>query len=222
MPDPMTNRAAPVFCDDRGWIVNVYKWEDTHYCFYNGLGGVKAKGKWGFIDKQGRFVIPCRWDWAGNFTDSLAPVKDGDKWGCIDRTGALVIPCRWDEIGRFTDGIAPVKDGDKWGYIDRTGALVIPPQWEQAGPFLPGIGNYAVVRKNGLYGLIDPLGKPVIPCRWQFIGYYYEKRWIMVCNDRSGPRQFWVWHHYDLETGQTLEAMNNDEDGYGRDLIDVL
>lgn len=216
------NKTDPEFCDDRGWIRNVYQWEATHYCFRNGLGGVKAKGKWGFIDQGGNFVISCQWDNALNFTGDLAAVKSGEKWGCIDKTGKLVIPCVWDEIGHFAEGLAPAKSGEKWVYIDRTGALVCPLQWDGAGDFYPGIGNYAVVRQNGRCGLIDIHGDLVIPCQWEFIGYYHEKRWLMVCSDRSGPKAFWIWHHYDPETGRTLESMNNDEDGYGRDIIDVL
>lgn len=62
----------------------------------------------------------------------------------------------------------------------------------------------------------------MIPCQWKLIGYHYEKRWIVVCGNTDGPRMFWVWHHYDLETGRTLESMNNDEDSYGRDIIEPI
>jgi hypothetical protein len=85
-----------------------------------------ADTKWGFIDKTGELVIPCKWGWAEKFSEGLAQVMgEGDKWGYIDKTGKLVIPCKWEWAEKFTDGLARVQDEDtKWGFINKTGELV--------------------------------------------------------------------------------------------------
>ena len=55
------------------------------------------KGKWGYIDKTGREVIPCKYDDAFNFCEDLAKVKKSGKYGFIDKTGREVVPFIYDE-----------------------------------------------------------------------------------------------------------------------------
>jgi hypothetical protein len=48
-------------------------------------------GKKGHIDKTGRVVIPCQWNWSGTFHEGLAKVEDANgKWFYIDKTGKVV------------------------------------------------------------------------------------------------------------------------------------
>ena len=50
--------------------------------------------KWGFIDKNGENVIPCKWLDVENFDEGYALVVDEKKKvGYIDMEGNLVIPC---------------------------------------------------------------------------------------------------------------------------------
>ena len=49
------------------------------------------EGEYGFIDKTGNVVIPCKWKGAGLFSEGLAPVQDDSgKWWTIDKTGKVV------------------------------------------------------------------------------------------------------------------------------------
>ena len=55
--------------------------------------------KFGFIDKTGKVVIPCKWEEAKDFSEGLAPVQyDNGKWGFIDKYGLLTIPCKWVSV----------------------------------------------------------------------------------------------------------------------------
>ena len=87
--------------------------------FYDGLALVKnIKGKYGFIDKTGKLVIPCRWNFVHffPFSDGLAAVADEQKnWGYIDKTGKLMIPCQWKSTNFFSNGLAAVMDEQKMG-----------------------------------------------------------------------------------------------------------
>ena len=80
-------------------------------------------GKWGFIDKTGKVVSPCRWMHIENFSEGLASVEDDNgKYGFIDKTGKVVIPCKWDGAGNFHEGLAwVIDDNGKYGFIDKTG-----------------------------------------------------------------------------------------------------
>ena len=121
-------------------------------------------GKWGFIDKQGKWVIQPQFDDARGFSDGLAAVRMGDydtgKWGFIDEKGKWLIQPQFDDVRYFSDGVAAVRIGDdktgKWGFIDRQGKWVIQPQFDGARYFSDGV---AAVRigddKTGKWGFID-------------------------------------------------------------------
>jgi hypothetical protein len=87
---------------------------------------VKDHGKWGYMDKTGKMVIPPQYDIASGHSEGLAGVAIGKKWGFIDKTGKMVITPQFDKIAPFSNGLALVKIGGKWGYIDQTGKYI----WE--------------------------------------------------------------------------------------------
>src|SRR5208282_1048765 len=100
--------------------------------FSEGLAAVniemkdKEKGKWGFIDKTGKFAIKPQFNDASFslLSDGLAPVETGGKYGFIDRTGKFVIEPQFEVAGTFREGLA-YTNGDNQGYIDKTGKLII-------------------------------------------------------------------------------------------------
>ncbi len=77
---------------------------------------------YGFINRQGHWVIPPAYASAGEFSGGLAPV-------CV----------KWDKSWG-TDNV--------WGYIDPTGKLLIDAQFNEAHPFHRG---YALVHTGGRY-----------------------------------------------------------------------
>ena len=105
---------------------------------------VKKNGKWGYIDRSGKIIIPPQFDYAWFFSEGLAPVKIGRKWGYIDKSGKIVIEPRFDWAESFSEGLAGVCIGNclpaiergymkfrgvylgYWGYIDKSGKYI----WE--------------------------------------------------------------------------------------------
>jgi hypothetical protein len=47
-------------------------------------------GRWGYIDKSGKFVINPQFDEASPFADGLARVKVGRKTGYVNASGKYV------------------------------------------------------------------------------------------------------------------------------------
>jgi hypothetical protein len=153
--------------------------------FSEGLCAVSIGGKWGYIDKTGKEVVPLQYTGAGTFSEGLACVRQGDKVGYIDKTGKLVIPITLDwfphsrksdddndgEAGedysqekpyliidcfQFSEGLAAAFSGKKCGYIDKSGKFVIPPQYEMCSQFHDGM---AMVAKGMVVYRLDKTGK---------------------------------------------------------------
>ena len=105
--------------------------------FSEGLAWVCNKdGKFGYIDKTGKVVIPFRYEAAYddgaelfyqqpcyNFHDGLARIwdKTTDKYGYIDHEGNEVFPCLFDTADDMSEGLAVVMLDGKYGFIDAKG-----------------------------------------------------------------------------------------------------
>jgi hypothetical protein len=93
--------------------------------------GYPGEGKIGFIDKNGKIVLPYKYfDMPGkdndySFSENLAPVAslDNKKMGYIDKLGNVVIPFVFSYANQFKNGLASVSDdnGTSWYYIDKSG-----------------------------------------------------------------------------------------------------
>jgi hypothetical protein len=78
------------------------------------LGG-DFLGKYGYIDKAGKYVINPQFEDAKPFKDGFAAVEVGRKWGYINKGGKFVINPQFDDAEPFNDGLAVVKVGGKYG-----------------------------------------------------------------------------------------------------------
>ena len=152
----------------------IKKWKEIGGC-NDGLAGVRnADGRWGFIDKTGRLVIPCQWKRTFFFSEGLAGVQDdNENWGFIDKIGKVVIPFKWKIVNEFHNGLANVQDdNENWGYIDKTGKPAIPCQWKRTYWFYEGLAS--VEGNNENWGYIDKKGKLVVPYQWKEAFCFHE------------------------------------------------
>ena len=109
----------------------------------------------GFIDLQGRFVIPPKFDIdfdfsrnGTDFSEDLAGVIDGpptvmsdSKFNYLDRSGRVVLRTDFSRAEPFKGGLAAVYDSEtnKFGFIDKTGHLRIPLRYGLARDFSDGL-----------------------------------------------------------------------------------
>ena len=89
--------------------------------YVEGLAWVRLNGKYGFIDKSGTEVIPCKYDWAFSFSEGRACVQLNGKYGFIDKSGTEVTPCKYDYANPFSEGLACVKLNEKLGTVNKSG-----------------------------------------------------------------------------------------------------
>lgn len=98
--------------------------------FSEGLAVVQSSsnGKYGYVNKSGKYVIPAQYDIVFLFREGLAAVSKSGEYGFIDKTGKEVIPLKYAYTEVFVGGLARVKNSSQWIYIDKTGRQVWPKQ----------------------------------------------------------------------------------------------
>ena len=199
--------AEALVTDDKSEVMNIFEklqqgGVEVDYSAVNGLGEkmvcieldelivkklylvrVRRNGKYGYVDKSGHEVIPCKYDYAGNFREGLAIFEKDDKWGYIDKKGREVIPCKYDRTFNFSEGLAIVEKDDKSGFIDKEGREVIPCMYDAAGSFSEGL---AYVEKDDKWGFIDKEGREVIPCMYDAAGSFSEGLAYVKKDDKWG------------------------------------
>lgn len=132
---------------------------------------VKKGSKWGWIDKEGKELVPIRFADAYPFNgNKLAAARLGDKWGFINGYGKFEIPARYDFAFSFNNGRALVESGGRCGFIDETGEYVIQPIYEHVP------GDYFIRRMAGTtayYSVKTDVDHPVnVAYKW-LTGFYH-------------------------------------------------
>lgn len=113
-----------------------------------------GKGLYGFIDENGKIVIPAKFKAAHDFSEGLAAFtcNDGsvEYWGFIDDSGNEVIhPMFRSEPGDYHNGYALVKkQNGKYVYIDKE-ANERSQEYYKATRFF---GGYALINAQNKYG----------------------------------------------------------------------
>jgi hypothetical protein len=140
--------------------------QDKHDRLYR----IRVNDKYGFIDRQGRVIVPPTLVDAEEFSEGLALVTKKDRVGFIDSHGRMVIEPVFYRAESFADGLALVlaaggeKNNGVWAYVDRTGKIVfrlfdyVYPSFDPQS-FSEGLAAYC---KNEKWGYIDKTGKTVI------------------------------------------------------------
>lgn len=131
--------------------------------FAESLAPFRAADKqFGFIDSDGKIVIPARFESVGYFHDGLAWAKTADKVvGFINKSGEWVIKPEFTVAKDFDSGtgLARIKSGDKWGYVSKAGEVSYLSDTDIFEDFFDGLARG---RKNGKFGFLDSKGKWII------------------------------------------------------------
>lgn len=106
---------------------------DSGADFICGLTPVSQDGKYGYINTNGDFVIPRKYDNAMGFHEqtSLACVAVDGKWGAIDIYGHVLVPIMFDKLEISNDGYVLVVKNGKYGIYSSGGKEIYPPECEK-------------------------------------------------------------------------------------------
>jgi len=149
---------ADKYWNGNGCGYGKYDWHDD--CICNGLIKVRLDGKYGFINKDGEEIIPCKYEDADAFSDGLARVHSKEGWGFINKDGEEIIHCKYKYADAFSYGLARVQSKEGWGFVNKDGEEIISCKYEDADYFWFG-AETAEVKLNGEWITIDKTGKQV-------------------------------------------------------------
>lgn len=128
--------------------------------------------KWGYINLDGKEVIPLIYDDNDKFSEGLAGVKKDGKYGYIDTLNKTKIPFIYDDVQRFSDGLSIVKLDKKYGLIDKKGKAIIPFQYKNLNR--DDATGWYHANQNGKWGMIDKAGNVRVKIIYDFI-YLFDQ-----------------------------------------------
>lgn len=108
---------------------------------------------WGVVRKDGRFVVPDKYEHLEVVNDSLFLVEHRKYHKWLDAEGKVVKTYLFEEKADWVGNVARVRMRDGWGLINRRGTWVVPPRCDE-------------IR---IYKLV---GKARIGQRWQY--FYFD------------------------------------------------
>lgn len=125
----------------------------------NGFIVEDTLGNQGYVNYQGEFIVPCKYDEIHSVNEGLMVVAINNKYGYMDTTGVLVIDTVYNDARDFGDGLARVKIGEKWQFINHEG--IIDARFNYDEVFTGFSCNRAFVKNGNVIELIDTSGTQI-------------------------------------------------------------
>ncbi len=148
--------------------------------------------RYGFINKEGKIVISCKYEDGRDFSEGLGAVMLNGKWGYIDCSGKFAIKPEYDEALEFSEGRAVVKIKEKWYIIDRNGRIIKNKSFNlgynsyyKEGMMKVANGDTDNIQK---YGYIDKNGNLVIPFIYSVSSENFNEG--LACVNKAGKYEF--------------------------------
>ncbi|MDF2669441.1 MAG: hypothetical protein K0R67_1747 [Paenibacillus sp.] len=99
--------------------------------FAEEFAAVRQDDKVGYIDRNGKWVIPPQYELGQSFDYGVAVVKLEGSFGLIDKSGVFVVKPQYKYATFLYNGLVLVQKDDKWGVIDKSGKWVIPAEYDR-------------------------------------------------------------------------------------------
>ena len=182
----VSENGEPQAIDKNGTVKFTVKDAEQVQNFRDGLAAYSiltgTGEQWGFLDKEGKTMIPPKFAGTGFFSDGFCPVVNEDgKWGYINKEGNVAIDYKFDNVSPFYGSVAKVYVDGVWGLIDNTGKYLVKPQYT-------GIDmdkDKYLVEQEGKFGWIDKTGKIIIDIRYGDAFPFNDSKYAAV---RSGNK----------------------------------
>ena len=124
------------------------------------LSPAEKKGKWGYVDQDGKFRIKACFDRAEDFIPTVfkgdtvfsAKISYEGKYGCLSDMGVFLILPEYDFISHFDRGTAVFSKDGSYGMADASGRILVS-GFDAVMPF----DDYGIawVSQGGLWGAYD-------------------------------------------------------------------
>lgn len=131
--------------------------------FHDGLIKIRKKDLDGYINKEGKEIIPFKYKYAPEFKNGVVTLKENDKYGLLDNTGKIIIPFVHGFLSNRKDGFISFKKDKLYGLMDRTGKIIIEPKYDYIPDFKNGLTyvkdaeeRVSIINEKG--GIVMPMG----------------------------------------------------------------
>jgi len=166
--------------------------------FSDGFAAVAIGEKFGYIDRDGEWIVEPSFDRAYPFSEGLAAVEANKKVGFIDETGRMQIEAGFDVLSKkgpsstktynpsyqFSHGLVVLREKEAgYGYVNTKGEWAIPPQFDRASPFSEGLAAVFIAERAGY---IDTSGKWIVEPRYESAGPFQEERAAVQTGEKFG------------------------------------
>ncbi|MRN53300.1 WG repeat-containing protein [Paenibacillus monticola] len=166
---------------------------------------------YGYLDPQGKEVLPAIYVDAGDFMNGMALVKIAEgEYALIDPEGHRLHTYNYPFVGNPGDGLLSFQatENGKYGYLHTDGTIAIQPQFTAALPFSEGRAVINTAEDYGnAYGLIDKQGKAIIPAKYYEVLQLGEKR--IALGTPLYPDQPYRGSRYVIADADTGRILNN-------------
>jgi hypothetical protein len=162
--------------------------------FFEGFCEVyDAEGQMGFVNRQGKLVIPCQY-LGTSFSEGLAcvmPYNDPvEKYGFIDTTGAVVIPFQYKQAGTssFENGECRVQINGVTCLINPKGEVVFKPTLtKNTQGFYEGLSaSYTNATNRSGWGFYNRDNVWVIKPEYEYVNSFHGGRSIVQKGGKYG------------------------------------
>lgn len=174
-----TKRNGFITCiDNKGKIQFILNEAESASEFSENLALVNVADKFGFIDKNGKYIIKPQFDYASSFKEGLAVVGKYNKnsdlssnlsdmiFGFIDKEGRLKINYQFKTAESFSEGLATVSiEDNKYGIIDKEGKYILTPKYGHILSYKQGLAAFNLSQDGGVSnnrGFLDKNGNIII------------------------------------------------------------
>ncbi|MGL4738059.1 MAG: WG repeat-containing protein [Cellulosilyticaceae bacterium] len=124
----------------------------------------KAGNFYGYINPQGKWVIPPTYESAMAFDEGFGIVQKDDLFGAVNGNGKIVIPLKYQSLGQPKDGLVIFTDKEGMGVLKTNGKVLTKKRYSYVADYQDDLALVMALGKEGQsqYGYIDQKGKEVI------------------------------------------------------------
>ncbi|RYG09785.1 MAG: WG repeat-containing protein [Chitinophagaceae bacterium] len=180
---------------------------------------VQKNSKWGYVNKDGKEILPIIYENIDPSDIGLG-VSKGGKHGFMNKNGKEIIPLIYDDLWPRWDGLIYVKLNGKKGILNDKGQVIIPIKYDNL--YRP-VDGYVNVQLNNKCGVVDLKDNIIVPIIYSSTGLGNSEGYFNVwLNKKCG---FYntngelvipiIYHHaYPFKEGLAIASKDGSKWGY--------
>ncbi len=140
-------------------------------------------GKYGFVNKDGTWVISPTFEEVGTFSEKIGTFRENNYWGTLDPEGKILSEAKWESIGSFVKGLAIAEAAGKHYLIRANGELAFPEGMDKISRLKEGV---YLIANNTKKGVLNAAGNPILPLDFDQIQVENKDFFIVTKDKLSG------------------------------------